>query len=54
VLPNCDEMTPKSASEVFAPKDFIAKVGLGKTVIEIPKNQKVFSQGGVADTVFYN
>jgi CRP/FNR family transcriptional regulator, cyclic AMP receptor protein len=53
VLPNCDEMTPKSATDLFDPKDFLAKVGEGKTVIECHKNQIVFSQGDVADTVFY-
>jgi CRP/FNR family transcriptional regulator, cyclic AMP receptor protein len=53
VFPNCDEMTPKSATDVFDPKDFLAKVGVGKTVIEFHKNQIVFSQGDVADTVFY-
>jgi CRP/FNR family transcriptional regulator, cyclic AMP receptor protein len=37
---------------VFDPKDFLAKVGVGKTV-EFQKNQKVFSQGDAADTVFY-
>src|ERR1700735_5346689 len=51
--PNCAEMTPKSETEMFDPKDFLAKVGVGKTVIEFQKNQKVFSQGDVADTVFY-
>ena len=53
MLPNCDEMTPKSTTDVFDPKDFLAKVGMGKTVIEFHKNQTVFSQGDVADTVFY-
>ena len=38
---------------MFDPKDFLAKVGVGKTVIEFHKNQTVFSQGDVADTVFY-
>jgi CRP/FNR family cyclic AMP-dependent transcriptional regulator len=46
-------MPPKSATEMFDPKDFLAKVGVGKTVIEFHKNQIVFSQGDVADTVFY-
>ena len=53
MLPDCDEMTPKSATDAFDPKDFLAKVGVGKTVIEFDKNQTVFSQGDVADTVFY-
>jgi CRP/FNR family cyclic AMP-dependent transcriptional regulator len=53
VQANCAEMTPKSATNVFDPKDFLAKVGVGKTIIEFHRNQKVFSQGDVADTVFY-
>ena len=43
----------KPANDVFDPKDFLAKVGVGKSVIEFHKNQNVFSQGDVADTVFY-
>jgi CRP/FNR family transcriptional regulator, cyclic AMP receptor protein len=46
-------MAPKSATEAFDPKVFLAKVGEGKTIIEFHKNQNVFSQGDVADTVFY-
>jgi CRP/FNR family cyclic AMP-dependent transcriptional regulator len=61
LLPHCESlfdlrqtvMTPKSETEMFDPKDFLAKVGEGKTLIEFQKNQKVFSQGDVADTVFY-
>ena len=43
-------MTDKSA---FDPKVFLAKVGVGKTVVEFQENQIVFSQGDVANTVFY-
>jgi CRP/FNR family cyclic AMP-dependent transcriptional regulator len=50
LLPNRDEMTDKSA---FDPKVFLAKVGAGKTVVEFQENQIVFSQGDVANTVFY-
>jgi CRP/FNR family transcriptional regulator, cyclic AMP receptor protein len=32
---------------------FLAKVGAGKTILEIRKNQNVFMQGDVADTIFY-
>jgi CRP/FNR family cyclic AMP-dependent transcriptional regulator len=46
-------MPPKSATEMFDPKDFLAKVGEGKTVVEFHENQTVFLQGEVADTVFY-
>jgi len=44
-------MTP--APKMFDPKDFLAKVGEGKTVVEFHENQTVFFQGEVADTVFY-
>jgi len=38
---------------MFDPKDFLKKVGAGKAILEFHKNQKVFEQGDVADTVFY-
>lgn len=41
------------AKDTFDPKDFLAKVGTGKTILEFRKNQHVFEQGDVADTVFY-
>ncbi len=37
----------------FDPKKFLAKVGDGKTILNYRKNQIVFSQGEVADAVFY-
>ena len=37
----------------FDPKIFLAKVGEGKTVSQYRKDQIVFSQGEVADAVFY-
>jgi CRP/FNR family cyclic AMP-dependent transcriptional regulator len=46
-------MSPKSETIIFDPKDFLAKVGVGKKIIKFHRNQKVFSQGDVADTVFY-
>jgi CRP/FNR family transcriptional regulator, cyclic AMP receptor protein len=49
---NCAEMS-KSATNVFDPKDFLAKVGAGKTILEFRESQNVFAQGDVADTVFY-
>jgi CRP/FNR family cyclic AMP-dependent transcriptional regulator len=38
---------------LFDPKIFLAKVGTGKTILELHKNQTVFQQGDAADTVFY-
>jgi CRP/FNR family cyclic AMP-dependent transcriptional regulator len=37
----------------FDPKEFLSKVGRGRTVADYPKNQIVYSQGAPADSVFY-
>jgi CRP/FNR family transcriptional regulator, cyclic AMP receptor protein len=37
----------------FDPQKFLAQVGDGKTILTYRKNRIVFSQGEVADTVFY-
>ena len=37
----------------FDPKKFLAKVGEGKTISKYRKDQIVFSQGEIADAVFY-
>jgi len=41
------------ANDVSDARVFLAKVGAGKQVLEFHKNQHVFEQGDVADTVFY-
>lgn len=43
----------KPAKDSFDPKMFLAKVGAGKTILEFHKNQHIFVQGDVADSVFY-
>ena len=43
----------KKAKAAFDPKKFLAKVGEGKTVSSYRKDQIVFSQGDLADAVFY-
>ena len=43
----------KSANHEFDPKAFLARVGAGKTILNIKKNQHVFEQGDVANRVFY-
>ena len=43
----------KPANNEFDPKAFLAKVGAGKTILNLEKNQRVFQQGDVADTGFY-
>ena len=42
-----------AVKNLFDPKVFLAKVGAGKTILKVHKNQKVFAQGEVADTIFY-
>jgi CRP/FNR family transcriptional regulator, cyclic AMP receptor protein len=44
---------PKAANSLFDSGLFLAKVGEGKTILKFNKNQAVFAQGDVADTVFY-
>ena len=41
------------AAPPFDPKVFLAKVDGGRTISKYRKNQKVFSQGDAADSVFY-
>jgi CRP/FNR family cyclic AMP-dependent transcriptional regulator len=41
------------APKSFDPRLFLAKVGDGKSVLKFEKSDVVFSQGNVADTVFY-
>ena len=43
----------KRVKASFDPKIFLAKVGEGKTISKYRKDQIVFSQGEVADAVFY-
>jgi CRP/FNR family cyclic AMP-dependent transcriptional regulator len=43
----------KRAKASFDPKRFLARVGEGKSIAHYLKNEIVFSQGGVADAVFY-
>src|SRR5712671_1663977 len=43
----------KRSKASFDPKIFLAKVGEGKTISKYRKDQIVFSQGQVADAVFY-
>jgi CRP/FNR family transcriptional regulator, cyclic AMP receptor protein len=43
----------KALKSSFDPKVILAKVGAGKTILEFHKNQNIYAQGDVADTVFY-
>ena len=39
--------------DVFDPKAFLGRIGAGKTVERYRKNQKIFGQGDIADTIFF-
>ncbi|MEI9885085.1 MAG: Crp/Fnr family transcriptional regulator [Rhizomicrobium sp.] len=43
----------KRTEIVFDPVEFLAMVGGGRTLAKYRKNHKIFSQGDVADAVFY-
>jgi CRP/FNR family cyclic AMP-dependent transcriptional regulator len=43
----------KVTNDTFDPKSFLAKVGTGKTILKFHENQTVYTQGEVADAVFY-
>ena len=46
-------MKAKTNQPAFDPKAFLAKVGEGKTIVEYLKDQVVFAQGDMADTIYY-
>jgi CRP-like cAMP-binding protein len=43
----------RRAVAAFDPKDFLARVGGGRTIGKYRKNSRIFAQGDVADAVFY-
>lgn len=46
-------MATKPTQDTFDPQQFLAKVGVGKTISTYRMDQVIFSQGEAADTVFY-
>ena len=40
-------------NEVFDPHEYLTKGGFGKTLLQVRKNEGIFSQGEPGDTVFY-
>ena len=46
-------MAAKSDPGAFDPREFLAKVGEGKTIVEYRKDEVVFAQGDAADTIYY-
>jgi CRP/FNR family transcriptional regulator, cyclic AMP receptor protein len=46
-------MAAKSNQNAFDPREFLAKVGEGKTIVEYRKDEVVFAQGDAADAIYY-
>jgi CRP-like cAMP-binding protein len=46
---------PKEArvEKLFDPQIFLAKVGVGRSILKFEKDENVFMQGDVADTIYY-
>jgi CRP/FNR family transcriptional regulator, cyclic AMP receptor protein len=44
---------PKNPNNNFDPAAFLATAGVGRTLVNLPKKQLLFSQGEAADAVFY-
>jgi CRP-like cAMP-binding protein len=55
LLPDKKTRRPEAGTlaTTFNPQTFLAKVGHGKTTLQAPKEQLIFSQGDTADAVFY-
>src|SRR6202171_5055400 len=49
-MPNTAAIQVKNA---FDPRALLGQIGAGKTIEKYPKNQKIFSQGDVADSIFF-
>jgi CRP/FNR family cyclic AMP-dependent transcriptional regulator len=47
------DMASNTNQASFDPREFLAIVGEGKTILEFRKDQVVFAQGDAAETVFY-
>jgi CRP-like cAMP-binding protein len=43
----------QASDGIFDPRAFLGRAGIGKTVERYAKGQKIFSQGDIADTVFF-
>jgi CRP/FNR family cyclic AMP-dependent transcriptional regulator len=50
-MPNASTMRPPKGT--FDPEAFLGGVGVGRTIETYAKNQKIFGQGDVADTVLF-
>ena len=52
-MPNLPQVESRTPQGGFDPQAFLSRPDAGKTVEKYEKNQKIFSQGDVADAVFF-
>jgi len=46
-------LSPSRREKVFRPAAFLASAGVGRTIVDLKKGQRIFSQGDAATAVFY-
>jgi CRP/FNR family transcriptional regulator, cyclic AMP receptor protein len=44
---------PTNGEPVFDPETFLTRAGLGRKIVNLKKNQTVYTQGDAADAIFY-
>src|SRR5665213_2331231 len=52
-MPNTPQVVIRPSRAAFDPLGFLSRPNAGKTVEKYEKNQKIFSQGDVADAIFF-
>jgi CRP/FNR family cyclic AMP-dependent transcriptional regulator len=45
--------TKHRLKQAFLPATFLAKTGIGRTIVDLKKQQTIFAQGDASDSVFY-
>jgi CRP/FNR family cyclic AMP-dependent transcriptional regulator len=46
-------LSPSRREKTFRPAAFLASAGAGRTIVDLKKGQRIFSQGDAANAVFY-
>src|SRR6202011_4346146 len=52
-MPNTASIQASASDGIFDPRAFLGRADAGRTIERYCKNQKIFSQGDIADTVFF-
>src|ERR1700694_2246138 len=52
-MPNTASIQASASDGIFDPRAFLGRADVGRTIERYCKNQKIFSQGDIADTLFF-